>query len=258
MVEAFLLAGSDGPSELTEKEKVKNKALIEINGAPLITYIIDALDKCLEISRTVVVGPAAELQSICRGRDVPVLQEKGSIAQNIIAGTKALTADSYILLVTADVPLLSPEAIKDFLEKCRPFAEADFFYPIIPKTISEEKFPGMKRTYAPLKDGVFTGGNIMLFNAAKVEECMPKVEKFIAARKSPLKLLMLLGIGFLFRFTTGRLALSDIEKSFSRILGARSKAIISSYPEIGTDIDKVSDLEHIRRLMRKKTNFSCF
>jgi hypothetical protein len=42
----------------------------------------------------------------------------------------------------------------------------------------------------PLKEGTFTGGNIFIARAEKIEECLPKVEEFIRLRKSFSKMVL--------------------------------------------------------------------
>jgi GTP:adenosylcobinamide-phosphate guanylyltransferase len=252
MVEVLLLAGSSGHSELTDTEHVMNKSFISINGIPIVSYILSTLAQCPELKRILVVGPVEQLMPLAAPYQAEVIPETGSIAQNILAANREMATENYILLVTADIPLLTKEAIEAFLDKCRPFEEADFYYPIVTREANEAKFPEVIRTYVSLKEGVYTGGNIMLINPRVVEQGIPRVEKFIKFRKSPLKMVNILGMRFLFRFATHRLTVKELEESFSRLLGIRSRAVDCPYPEIGIDVDKVSDLELVRKILQVK------
>src|ERR1041385_8556923 len=89
-----------------------------------------------------------------------------------------------------------------------------------------------------------------------------RIASAYAARKTPLKLAMMLGPG-----TVGRLALSiagvrsalsipALELAAGRLLGGTARAYISSYPEIATDIDRPSDLEAVSAAMANVKNRS--
>lgn len=73
-----------------------------------------------------------------------------------------------------------------------------------------------------------------------------RLERLFALRKSPLRLSKELGYGvigqFLLSALFGTLSVTSLEARVGRLAGLRAKAVISDYPEIGTDIDKESDL----------------
>ena len=73
------------------------------------------------------------------------------------------------------------------------------------------------------------------------------IGRLYAARKNPVKLAALLGIGFLFGLVTGRLRIAQLEARASQLVGGRVSAVISTYPELGFDVDKLEDLNLARR-----------
>ena len=75
------------------------------------------------------------------------------------------------------------------------------------------------------------------------------MERVVSLRKKPWKLARLLGLTFVFKFFMQQLSLSELERRVSQLLGVRGVAIISPYPEIGTDVDKPSDLELAERVI---------
>ena len=56
------------------------------------------------------------------------------------------------------------------------------------------------------------------------------------------------GLGFIFGLLTGRLALPRLQERAGRILAARVAVIISTYPELGFDVDKIADLNLARQV----------
>jgi hypothetical protein len=51
-----------------------------------------------------------------------------------------------------------------------------------------------------------------------------------------------LGISFLFKYVTRQLVIEDLIQRFRVLFGVEARAIVTSYAEIGTDLDKVTDL----------------
>ncbi|MGL5513835.1 MAG: nucleotidyltransferase family protein, partial [Sporomusa sp.] len=175
-----------------------------------------------------------------------------TILETIDQGMKALGHANRTLVVTADIPLLTPAAIEDFLDQCAGL-DADLYYPIIAWTDHERRFPGNKRTYVRLKEGTFTGGNIFLVNPKIVDQCMKVAERIIANRKNPLKLCCLLGWTFVIQFIFGTLRLKQVEERVETILGVKGAVIQSQYAELGLDVDKPSDLDLVRNFSQYRT-----
>ena len=165
--------------------------------------------------------------------------------ETIQIGMAALGHRDKVLVATADIPLLTAEAVNDFLAQCSG-ADADFYYPIISKEMNERRFPATRRTYVRLREGTFTGGNIFLVNPDIVTRSLAVANRIIENRKRPLTLCGILGWGFVLNFLTGRLRLREVEQRVSELLKLRGAVVHSPYPELGIDVDKPSDLELVR------------
>ena len=244
--DCVILAGG-GSSDLTRQEGVPNKALIKIGRKEIIRIVINVYQQMKEdIDRLLVVGPEKEMSFIKKDYDVEILPESSSLIGNLLRAHSFLDSKNYLLISSSDTPLLSTAAVKDFMQLCRPF-DKDFYYPIIRKEVSEKVFLGGKRTYLTLTEGAFTGGNLFLVNPYVIKSSAPLVEKFLKHRKNPLKMASLLGFKFLIGMLRKKLSVSQVEKRFSDLLKVKAKAVVSTYPEIGFDVDKPQDLELIRR-----------
>lgn len=248
--DAIVLAGAKNNGALKEVSPVPYEALISLKNRTLIEYVVDSLTKTPSVGRILVVGPREHLSSLIGERVYSIQEGSDSILENVKIGAEVLNVKEDILLTTSDIPLITPEAIEDFLEKTRRL-EGDLFYPIISKEDNESLLPGMERTYVRLRDGVYTGGNLFLFSPHAIPICYEPIRKFIQNRKNPLKLTRLLGIPFLFQLVIGRLSLKGIEKRMSRLLGIKGVPIISRHPEMGFDIDKPSDLEIVEHYLQQ-------
>lgn len=244
-MKALILAGADKDSPFTNFNS--NKALVKIQDKEMIRYIIDAFKGLEFIDTIAVVGPKEELLPIKEQVDI-IVDSSASLTDNILRGASIFSDDEMLLISTSDIPMITPEAIRDFVEKALSM-DADFYYPIVSKEENEKKYPGVKRTYVKIKDGVFTGGNIIMVKVAAVKECVKKAEAFMAYRKKPWKLAGIFGLKFVIKFLLGTLTIRELEERVEELFGIKARAIISSYPEIATDVDKDSDLELAARVL---------
>lgn len=238
MVNIIILAGSQPIKTWDDRG---NKALFQINGKMMVEYVIEAARGVNDIRKIVLVGDKSELESTLSQKVDVIIDSKGSALENVMAGIKYLNDKEYILVCSSDIPFITSDAIKDFIDRSKETG-ADFCYPIVEKNESDKKFPDMKRTFVKTKEGLFTGGNIFYINPAVVESCFKIADKLIQARKNPLKMARILSPVLLISLATGNLSIKKAEKRFSKIMGIKARAIISRYPEVGNDVDKPDDV----------------
>lgn len=135
-----------------------------------------------------------------------------------------------VLVATADIPHLRAEAVRFVLENA---PEAALVYPIVPKERVEARFPGNRRTYARLREGTFTGGNLLLLDKALFFQALPLAKEVVALRKRPLALARRIGWDILLKLLLGRLSLGDLEARARRLLGVEARALPTPYPRWG-------------------------
>lgn len=172
------------------------------------------------------------------------------MVDTLLNGVAALRREeTRLLVVTADIPFLTPEALVDLLHSA---PDADFVYTIIPASLCREAFPDMRRTTLKIAEGEFTGGNVVLLNPAFLRTSEAAVRKSYALRKNVPGLAALLGPGTILRLLASRLSpallsLPQLEAAVSRLLGgARARALISRFPGIGADVDHPEDVALVR------------
>lgn len=232
---AVILAGDNADSRIRKDTILTNKAFLIIGSKTMLEYVVDCYKQMDELAGIAVVGPQERLKEVL-SEDVIIIPQQGSMVGNVMAAAERLKG--WLILSSCDIPLLTPEAVRDFVSQS---GDADLTYPLVPKAENDKIFPEMKRTYVTLKEGVFTGGNLFVVHSDKVPVAAPPAGEFFKLRKSPLRLARLVGLTTLLRLVTKRLALKDIQERMAKILGVSCKAVISRYPEIGTDLDKESD-----------------
>lgn len=226
------------------------KALAKIRDKIMIEYVISALKESSHVGEIAVVGPVEKLKPYLDGRVDYIVEGSDSLLENALRGMRLFQGDERVLLLTCDIPFLTPEALDHFIAECEKTG-ADLCYPIVAKEDNEAKFPGARRTYARLREGTFTGGNLLYVNPDVVERSLDMARQMIEYRKKPWKMCKVLGWDFVIRLLIGRLTIPGVEERVSSLLNMKVAAVKSPYPEIGNDVDKESDLEMAREFMEK-------
>ncbi len=245
-IDVVILAGAPAGEELFPENPDISRAMIRIGDKAMLQWVVDALKGSSAVGRVVAVGEVS-----ADGLD-HAIESGGSMVENIRLGISHLEAAERVMVVCGDIPMLTPRAVDDFIQRAGKL-DVDLAFPIIPR--SQSRYPGIKRTYLTTADGVFTGGNLMLVRPEFIEQNWQAIAGAYAARKQVVKLARMIGLGMLARVMLSRvcpgiLRIPMIEQTVSRMLNARVAAVVSAYPEIGEDVDKLSDLEAVRQFLQ--------
>lgn len=250
MVEAIVLAGSLNDKGLREISGEAYEALIPVAGKPMIEYILAALGDSDSVSRIILVGPR-ELGELPVSKPVTLVENTITMMGNLRLGLGEAKGEDYVLLASSDIPLLTAEAVEDFLTRAKTL-KGDLFYSVVEKGVNEEYYPGVRRTYVKLKDGTFTGGNLFYFHPRIVEDAWSFAEEMVNLRKEPVKMCARLGFFFTLRLLLGHLSVNDLERRVRKLIGIDCRAVISPYPEVGIDIDQPQDHRLVQRILGGK------
>ncbi len=249
MPDAVVLAGGVDRGELFEETGVAHRPLLEVGGRPMIQRVLAALRGAVTVDRVVLVAPDPVHAVVGDEAVDRRIAASDSFVGNIVNGVDAVAPEAdRVLIITGDLPLLTSAAVNDTCEQALS-SDVDVVYPIIPRESSERAFPRGKRTYVRLREGVFTGGNGVVLARDFVSRRRKLIDRLYLSRKNPLRLASIFGLGFIFGLITGRLTLPKLEARAGDIIDGRVAAIISSYPELGFDVDKVDDLILARQIV---------
>lgn len=245
-VDAVVLAGRYNQGKLRGVSDEILEANIEVAGKPMVRYVLDALEGAPQVNAVYLVGPREELGRYESPR-INVVESGEDVVDNICRGLDKCTTE-YVLVSTSDIPLVTVSVVEDLIEK---FAStgADFCYPVCLKEDVEARYPGARRTYARVKEGTFTGGNVFFVRKEIVPRTLPMLKTMIAHRKSPLKMASLLGWRLLIKVLLGTAGIPQIEKRVSDILGIVPRAIVGAPVEVGVDVDKPEDYDLCSRVL---------
>lgn len=258
-IAGLILAGGSPDEPLAADHGVFVKALIPVGGRPMVQYTAQAL--CQAGLSPIVVATTedaeADIQAVLDDLDAVgtplcvAVAEGPRFSDTLRAGLRPLADGKPVLLATGDLPLLTAEAVKDFLAQAVATG-ADLVYSAVLAKHLTEAYAGAPRTCVRLREGSVTGGNLVLSRPEVLRAAMAKVEQAFAGRKSPLALARMLGLGFILGLCLGSLSIPAIVRRGERLLGCRAAVILSRYPEICFDVDKPAHLEAAERVLKTR------
>ncbi len=247
-----MLAGQRNRGSLAAADPEPWEALLPIAGRPMLAYVVDALMASGVVHAVRVVGPPVDARFPGDGPcTVDTIAPRDTLWENLDLGLSAVDRGQPALVVTGDIPLLTGNTVRAFVEAAAGADAAaggvDIVYPLIPRAVVERVYPEVHRTYFRLREGVFTGGNLFWVRPAALSGLRGQAERLLAHRKSPGKLAGDIGWGVLARYVLRRLRLADVERVAGRLLAVRGAGLVFPHAEVGVDVDKQSDLELVRR-----------
>lgn len=251
--EAVILAG--GRADWLQPLAGTNiRSLAKINGRYIIEYIIEALRTSGRVNNIYVATDSQALAQLVEATVSPfkpIRCDVKTLAEVCLVATTAVEADEpenhKLLFVCDDIPLLTPEAVNGFLDQCESRPDGDIYWTVIRKEVCEKQFPDGVRTYGPLADGKFTGGNMSLLTRAAVAKTQDMAKLLYQHRKHPVKLCSLLGWWFVLKALCKCITSADVEKRCTQLMGVNCRAIIAEHACIGMDMDKEADWQLVHR-----------
>jgi GTP:adenosylcobinamide-phosphate guanylyltransferase len=251
-IDAVVLAGGP-PDAVSALQDVPNKAFVEIEGITLVERVLRALSDSSHIASICVVAPPAMHDSPALALASQRRPDGPRITDSLRNGLAGLPGGDSVAIVTSDLPVLTPAAVDDFVDRVLSI-DPDAGYGCIERRTHEARYPTIPHTWARLRDGTYCGAGL----ASLKPRALPALEHFIerlgAARKRPVQLASLFGWDVLARFAFGRLTIAQAEQRAGRILGATVRAIVSPYADAGVNVDRAGDVALARELLRGEGN----
>lgn len=227
----------------TEVVVMAHGAGVDFYGRPAFAHVIDRLKLCDSISRVIAVCDPAWEAAV--GADV-IVPTGSCEADSVIAGLQEASSADRCIVMTGDLPLVTPEAVNDFLASA---PVGDVVYPVVRQQDMDAAFPGRKPFYVSAVEGKFTGSSILLVRSEIALTKTKILTDLLNARREPTALLGILGPGIALKFMFSKLSINTVEESLSRALGLKCKVFISGYPELTVSIDGDEDARKLERML---------
>lgn len=240
---AAVVLASGSTDRVATYAHAETKAAVRFGGRQLVAYVLAALLESDRVDRIVCVGRTGVL-------DDPVADATGRVTRigggerlvdslALGLGAAACFEPDRILVVSADLPWLAAADVDAFVSGA---PAVDLVYPVVAREAMERRFPAQRRTYARLREGEFTGGNMILIRPDIVPNLLPLIEDAYRARKNPFALASLIGWDLGIRLLLRNLPVAVAERRVSRLLNGTARALITDNAAIAADIDRPEHL----------------
>lgn len=247
-VTALILAGTRQGSKdpMAVAAGVSHKAIIPVDGQPMILRVTDALRRSPAIGKIVVCIEAPEAIRALLPPDISIIPASSGPSASVSAALTHL--GTPLLITTADHALLQPAWIETFLQES---GNADLAVAVATRETIMRDVPNTRRTWIHLADMSFSGCNMFLFRtpaATGVAELWRTIER---ERKRPWKMAWLLSPRLLLHWLCGRLDSITLCRHIQSLTGAETCLVRMPDGRAAVDVDKPADLELTEFLLRK-------
>jgi GTP:adenosylcobinamide-phosphate guanylyltransferase len=233
---------------------VKKKALIPLVGKPMVSWVVDALWRSGLVEHLVVIGLKPKEADF---GEIPVhfTDATGELVDNVLAGLVRLRqvnpATQKILLFSSDIPLITPEIVRGFVEECGS-QDADGYYAVVEEKTMEARFPGSMRMFVPFKGGRYSGGDAFLVDVAATKGDVQLFRALTGSRKNYLQQARMLGLGFIIRFLLRRMTVHEAAEYGNKAVNLNARIVETKFAELGMDLDKPHHYEIIKAELEKR------
>ena len=130
-----------------------------------------------------LVTSTPEVAAACPAGAACVAPAGERFLDTIEAGLAHFPEAPWFVLTTSDLPLLTPAGVDDFLAQALD-SGADLCYSMVERARLEGLPGGEVRSFVHLREGYFSGGNIVLVSRAFVEGQGERLMRAFAATRS--------------------------------------------------------------------------
>lgn len=265
-LDTVVLAGGINRITLFEGNVPSHKALLPFVGKPCIQYVLDALKSLSEIGRVCLVGPEEALRkAIDESERYEYAEEGRSFGGSVFRGLEYFSDSEEIFFVTADLPLLSSEAVERFLDLCRRKKSdgRQFFFSAVDQRHFDGPYRGAPKRCSRFRDVTVCHGNLALLHPGIFKEKGPmsrdRIDAIYRHRKKtlqtcwsfgwPFALGYLLGGSFMRLFT-----LDQVVRVASKRFGVQLVPVFLPDPAIALDVDEPADYQFASQLLENRSS----
>lgn len=259
-----MLAGRrPGPDALAEGDGAPHRALLDIEGEPMLVRVTRQLlawptieRVVVSIDRTDLLEALPDVARWCSEGRLEILPSTDSPSRSALASLDHFDLSAGpVLVTTADHALLDDAMLRSFFE-ASDSSSADLCLALVPRSVIQARFPETRRTYLRFRGEAYSGANLFLFRSPAARGAALFWQRIEGLRKRPWRIARAFGIRNLLRFAMRRLSLEEGFAQVSRVLGIRVEAIALEQAEAAVDVDKLDDLLLVRRILAERQTAS--
>jgi 2-phospho-L-lactate guanylyltransferase (CobY/MobA/RfbA family) len=210
------------------------------------------------IGRICLVGPEQELRQVLGpGADYDFVPAGQTLTQSLTRGLEHFRHSEQLLFVTADLPLLTPQAVSAFIEGCAGLATT-FPHNLLWAAVTEDCYRGAYRLtgkgFNRFRDLAVCHGNLMMTTPELLENrrALQRIDAVYAARKNSVRAALAIGWKVGLSYLCGvqllrRLTLEQMAEIVSRRFEVGLVPVLLEHPEVTIDVDEPEDFRFVRQ-----------
>jgi GTP:adenosylcobinamide-phosphate guanylyltransferase len=245
---AVVLAGDRKPDDpLVLQTGACCKALVTIDGLPMLDGVVATLQRSRSIERVLLSGPSQRcldtdptLKAALESDRIDWVEPQASPSTSAYAAMQGLSASTPVLVTTADHPLLRADIVDHFLGEAVS-SGADVAVALTGFAAIRQKFPDARKTVLRFREGGFCGCNLFAFLTPRSRGVADTWRRVEQQRKNPLRVVSQLGWWSVLLYLLGRLPLDSALDELSQRLQVRIRPVVLPFPEAAIDVDTIAD-----------------
>lgn len=262
-IPCVVLAGGVNSIPLYKGYKPGHKALIDFHGKASIEYVLEAVVQSAHLKdHAGIVGPENEIKPVIMNYQFDFIPEGNTILESIFNALRRYKNEESVLITNADLPLISKDAIDEFIEKC--FCEKsryndNVFIPVVPKENFTGKFSRLAKSTSRFRDVDVCHGNLFMVSPCILnnENAVNRINTIYNARKSPVQSALATGLRVGISYVLGVHLFHILTmRQMAAVSSARFRIgfvpVLSSYPEIAVDADEPEDYQLICDVLKER------
>jgi len=260
---AIVLAGdrrADDP--LLRQSGVHCKAMLDIDGEPMVLRVLRALKQSHHIGQRYLSGPEYQclrdnpaLGQLVESREVEWIEPEASPSTSAYHAMARIDGNGPTLITTADHPLLTAEIVDRFCADSSA-RDVDVTVGMCRYDIIKAGFPGIRKTILRFSDGDWCGCNLFAFLTPGARRLADEWRRVESQRKHPLRLVRLLGWTSVAQYLLGALSLKTALERLSRRLHLRISVVELPFAEAAIDVDSMADRLIVQRKLDSRNQHS--
>jgi GTP:adenosylcobinamide-phosphate guanylyltransferase len=238
---------------------VANKAYLPIAGTLMLERVLRAYRSSRSAGRIrLVTQPDAYEASFGRGKGAQlcdaVVTPGDDVISSMLAGFAGLDPGELTIVTATDLPLLTGAAVDAFAAQARATRpEFDIGYGFVSQHAHIAKYPHVRHTWVPLREGVFCGGGVSVLRAGAATQAAQLLRRVAALRKSPLRLAGVFSPGLLLRLPFGGVSVAEVERRADELSGLRCRGVRCDEPDLAVNVDRFADLRVVEEILRNES-----
>jgi CTP:molybdopterin cytidylyltransferase MocA len=260
-VDALVLAGGMNRIVFYPGHQPGPKALIEYHGRVSIEYALDALRASPYVRNIGIVGPVDLLRERIPGGPYLYAPSGDTPVASVVNGLSHFRDADHVLVTSADVPLITPAAVDEFLEACaREPTESDHnvFIGGVPRESFSGPFARSAKPFMRFRDVEVCHGNLIVVEPGVLDKgaAGPKINALYAARKNPIACALAIGFRVGVSYLIGvhllhRLTMRQMAAITSWRFGVGVIPVLVNRPEIALDVDEPEDYQLVSAMLEE-------